>query len=521
MTTAWAAPANLTTAVCVAAAACLGMQVSGGIAVAHAAPAFGACPVDAVPIDRTARGVECTIVSVPRDYAASGGPRIEVTVSRIRATGDRYGTIFANPGGPGADALDFWARHDQTLPALSEHYDRIAMQPRGLRWSTPLNCDTGGRQDRRSIENACDIAQPGYLATITTANTARDMDIVRGALGLDRIDYLGVSYGTYLGAVYAALFPRRVDRMVLDSTVNPGWVWTEQFARQQLAGKQRLDDLLTWIAAHDGDFHLGSTPLGVFRNWVRLVVAQGGGWYANLTPPPASVADLPGDLPEPLAELARSGLNGSRDQIGQLQNLIRALASGWMSAQVPMLTATTVATYARTFWPIFARAMADAAADPSDTRRLRALQAITATDATGRNVFSAITCNENAVPARPELLVAAAGTVASGGNALDARADLVRSGMACADWAPVTAPVPIADNGLATPPLVLQSRRDAITEYEGGHALSAALHGALITVEGGDHGTFGHGNATLDDAVLTYLQTGAVTIDHADQAPMR
>ncbi|WP_280264251.1 alpha/beta hydrolase [Nocardia wallacei] len=499
-------------------AACLAMQTAA-VTQATAAPAFGACPEGSVT---PGRGAECAVISVPRDYSAPDGPRIDVTVSRIRATGERRGALFANPGGPGADALDYWARRSPDLPAeLNTHYDRIAVQPRGLRWATPLDCGNAERKERSATKSACDSAQPGYVETVTTENTARDMDAVRAALGLERIDFFGTSYGTYLGAVYATLFPQRIDHMVLDSSVHPDWVWNEQFAQQQLAGKQRLDDLFTWIADHDGEYHLGATPLRVYENWVRLVVAQGGGWYANLTPPPASTADLPGELPEPIAQVARDGFNGGRDQIGQLQNLVRTLASGGTSAQVPLLAATAVATYTRSFWPTFARAMADADADPADTSQLRAIEGLAATDPTGRNVFSAITCNENAIPGRTELLGAAAATVASGGSALNARADMIRSGVACADWNPVAAPIAIGGQGLRTGPLVLQSRHDAVTKYEGGPAMATALRGSLITVEGGDHGTFGRGNTAVDDAVLTYLRTGEVGINHADQAPLQ
>ncbi len=515
----WATAVNLTTAVFVTAAACLIARLPGGVASAEAAPVFGACPAGAVA---PGSGAQCAVISVPRDYSSPDGPRIDLTLSRIRATGTRRGAIFANPGGPGADGLGYWAGPGPgTLAELREHYDRIAVQPRGLRWSTPLHCGTGPRRDRGAIRTGCEAAQPGYVQTITTADTARDMDVARAALGLDRIDFLGISYGSYLGAVYAALFPRRVDRLVLDSVVNPAWVWTEQFAQQQLAGKQRLDDLFGWIAVHDGEYHLGATPLAVYRSWVRLVVAQGGGWYANLTPPPATAADLPGNLPQPLVDAIRAGYNGSRDQIARLQNVVRTLASAGTAAQVPMLAATTVATYTRRVWPKFARAMADTAADPADTRGLGALRDMATPDVTGLDVFAAITCNENAVPGKPDLLAAAAGVIASGGNALDARADLIRSGAACVGWDPVATPVPIDRPGLRTLPLVLQSRRDAITAYEGGRAMSEDLGGALISVEGGDHGTFGHGNAVLDRAVLTYLRTGEVTIDHADEAPIR
>ncbi|GAA5045730.1 alpha/beta hydrolase [Nocardia callitridis] len=503
-----------------------GSAVTG---VAHGAPepGFGACPEGSVT---EGTGVRCAVVRVPKDYADPQGPTIELTVSKVAAEGQRRGVVFANPGGPGADALDFWSRPGVAFPAdLATHYDRIAVQPRGLRWSTPLHCTERqaegtkvalGNGDRDAIKKACDAALPGYLSTITTESNARDMDAVRAALGLSRIDFFGTSYGTYLGAVYASLFPDRIERMVLDSNVNPDWVWTEEFAQQQAAGKQRLDDLFGWIAEHDAEYHLGDTTLRVYRTWVELATQQGGGWYANLTPPPASVADLPGALPDPLSEIARDGFNGSVEQLGKVQNLVRALITGGASEQGPLLSATTVASYTRTYWPLFAGAMADAHADPTNVRRLRLISGATSGDPTGQLVFAAITCNENAIPDRPEMLGRAAATIASGGNAMDARADLVRAGMACGDWKPATTPVPITGDGMATPPLVLQSRHDALTEFEGGPAMARALRGALITVEGGDHGTFGRGNPALDPAVMTYLDTGEVTIGEAEQAPL-
>ncbi|WP_067660355.1 alpha/beta fold hydrolase [Nocardia harenae] len=504
------------------------------LAPAAAAPAvaFGDCPEGAVP---AGLGVQCAVVEVPMNHADPDGARIELTVSRVPAQGGKRGVIAANPGGPGADALDYWARRIDSFPAAMKQYDRIAVQPRGMRWSTPLDCavePTGAEpapppgvkdialRPRDELRATCEAALPGYLDTITTESTARDLDAVRAALGVDKLDYLGTSYGTYLGAVYATLFPEHTGRMVLDSNVNPGWIWTEEFAQQQVAGKQRLDDLFAWIAEHDAEYGLGGTPLQVYRNWVRLVADQGGGWYANLTPPPASVTDLPGALPEPLAEVARDGFNGSVEQIGKVQNLTRTLVAGGTSAQVPLLGATTVATYTRAFWPHFARAMADANADPRNTGKLLALEGTSSSDPTGQVVFTAITCNENAIEPRPELIAAAAVTIASGGSAMEARANLVRAGMNCGSWRPVAKPIAVDGAALETPPLLLQSRHDALTAYEGGPALARAVHGTLITVEGGDHGTFGRGNGVVDDAVVRYLETGEVGIDRADQAPL-
>ncbi|MEU8895407.1 alpha/beta fold hydrolase [Nocardia sp. NPDC048505] len=512
-----------------AVAGLVGATIAGAVAQAAPGLEFGSCPAGSVTSEQ---GVQCAVLSVPMNYADPDGPRIDLTVSRLPATGTRRGVLFANPGGPGADTLDYWGKRVQTLPAaLATDYDRIAVQPRGLRWATPLTCQTAGEiaegeqvslsgGSRDEVKKACDAAQPGYLDAITTENTARDLESVRAALGFETINYLGVSYGTYLGAVYASLFPQRVDRMILDSNVNPDWVWTEEFAQQQVAGKQRMDDLFTWIAEHDREYHLGATPLQVYQNWARLVAAQGGGWYANLTPPPAGAADLPRELPAPLAEIARDGVNLTMEQAAKVQNLVRTMLSGGASAQTPMVGATAVATYTRSFWPSFARAMSEAHADPANVARLLALEGVTATDPTGRFVFAAITCNENAIPGKPELLAAAVGTIATGGNAMDARADMVRSGAACGSWEPVTKPVALTGATLRTRPLLLQSRHDALTKYEGGPALARAVNGTLITVEGGDHGTFGRGNVVLDDAVVAYLRTGQAGITAADQAPL-
>ena len=493
-------------------------------AAAHAAPntglSFGPCPADVEVAPGS--GTECAVVSVPMDYSAPSGRQIDVTVSRIAAAADRRGAIFVNPGGPGGDALSFWGRHAADMPAdLRAHYDQFAVQPRGLRWSTPLECGADSTVGaRNSLRANCERAQPGYVQTITTENTARDMDAVRAELGLDRISFLGVSYGTYLGAVYASQFPERVDRLILDSNVNPQWVWTELFAQQQVAAKGRYEDLFGWIAANNATYGLGDSPLRVFESWTSLVVNEGGGWYANLTPPSVTGADLPTFFSEPLAAIARQGFDSSVEQIAKVQNLMRAVTFGTASPNTPLLGATGVATYSRKFWPLLAQAMADVKADPTNTQPLLAIGDRTTSDPTSTYVLSAITCNENANPARPDLISAALSTIASGGNAMDARADLVRTGVACSGWPAVTKPVHIADHGLATPPLILQSRHDAKTKFDGGPAMAAALGGSLITVEGGDHGVFGRRNPQVDDAVLAYLNTGRVTTDHADEAPL-
>lgn len=105
---------------------------------------------------------------------------------------------------------------------------------------------------------------------MTTANTARDMEAIRAALGEPQISYLGFSYGTYLGSVYAQLFPDRTDRFVLDSAVGPGLIWREQFRAWGKTAEIRFPDMARWIAARDDVYGHGSTAAEVRHNAIAF-----------------------------------------------------------------------------------------------------------------------------------------------------------------------------------------------------------------------------------------------------------
>src|SRR6185312_7827402 len=107
---------------------------------------------------------------------------------------------------------------------------------------------------------------------MTTANTARDLDVVRAALGERKLNYLGVSYGTYLGAVYATLFPSHVRRMVVDSVVNPSrdQIWYQNNLDQDVAFEGRWNDWKAWVATYDSVYHIGNTPAKVQAQWEKL-----------------------------------------------------------------------------------------------------------------------------------------------------------------------------------------------------------------------------------------------------------
>lgn len=187
---------------------------------------------------------ECTHVQVPLDYADPNGPTIDLAVTRVRATGDApLGSLFVNPGGPGGSAFDYAKSADFVVSDdVRKAYDIIGVDPRGVGKSAPVECMTDEERDsileadstpdtpQEEAQLVTASALPGRECTANahdltphmgTVNAARDMDIVRQVVGDEVLNYLGKSYGTSLGAVYAELFPARVGRMVLDGVLPP------------------------------------------------------------------------------------------------------------------------------------------------------------------------------------------------------------------------------------------------------------------------------------------------------------
>jgi pimeloyl-ACP methyl ester carboxylesterase len=260
--------------------------------VAQAAPLqFGACPpaLDGLPD----AGQQCATLQLPLDYADPNGRKITVAVSRVRATNpaSRRGVLLLNPGGPGGAGLDLPHVLAALLPqSVLDRYDLIGFDPRFVGTSTPISCNLSDEQYEqayvplaqkggfaataalmRSVADACESAAGDVLPFVTTANTARDMDQIRQALGEAKISYLGYSYGTYLGAVYAALFPDQTDRIILDSSVDPDWVWRQQFRAWGSGGTIRFPDFATFAAANDATYHLGKSPTAVRNLYLRLL----------------------------------------------------------------------------------------------------------------------------------------------------------------------------------------------------------------------------------------------------------
>ncbi|MFC5178133.1 alpha/beta hydrolase [Nocardioides taihuensis] len=191
---------------------------------------------------------DCTTATVPLDYDDPTGATTELDLLRVSASdpGNRIGTLFVNPGGPGGASRDFATYFGELVPdVVSQRFDIVGIDPRGVGPSAPMRCRTDTRPGSypkayfprtegevkaqltydRWVRRACRTDPSPIVGHMTTADTARDMDLVRQALGESQISYYGVSYGTQLGTTYAAMFPGNIRAMILDGVLDPV-AWT-------------------------------------------------------------------------------------------------------------------------------------------------------------------------------------------------------------------------------------------------------------------------------------------------------
>ncbi|MFI0163010.1 alpha/beta fold hydrolase [Streptomyces sp. NPDC017095] len=239
-------------------------------------------PDDATGRELEQAGAQCADVTVPLDYDRPHGRTLTVAVSRIRGTdtAHRVGPLLLNSGGPGGQTLGDPPYVHDALREVAARYDVIGVDPRFVGRSTPLDCHwptgsmvrgagTGRAGFDRMTGFAADLARrcrthAGDLVPYAgTRNTARDMDVIRAALGERRISYLGYSYGSYLGQVYATMFPGRTDRVVLDGVVDPATYGPRLLRGTEEANGHALRDWAGWAAAHDADYGLGRTASAV------------------------------------------------------------------------------------------------------------------------------------------------------------------------------------------------------------------------------------------------------------------
>ncbi|NLU65830.1 alpha/beta hydrolase [Streptomyces sp. HNM0574] len=436
--------------------------------------------------------VRCGTVTVPLDYTAPRGEKIRLTVSRKQATGpraERQGPLLHNPGGPGGNGMTFpmfpvvtgkvWKR-------LNSAYDFVGYAPRGVGRSAPLSCqdpaafqrgphrslrDPGPEFKRKQNQRAAAYARGcarkygERLSHFTTADNARDLDVLRAALGQRRLNFYGASYGSYLGSVYATLFPGHVRRLVLDSVVDPSEesIWYESNLRQNTAFERRWKDWKRWTAKHRATYRLGSTPRQVQRVF---------------------------DQARDAADRGRLGRGvGAKE-----------LLAGYLDVG-----------YDDSTWARHAAALADfRGGDPTGLRQLLAPDPHSARDEENSNAaYNAVQCADAPWPRdwrswdEDNTRLARTAPFHTWENAW--------MNLPCAHWdVDPGHPVDVgAPPGVLPPVLLLSASRDAATPHEGAVATWRRLPGSsLVTERGaGDHGVAG-GNRCADRHLERYLLDG-------------
>ncbi len=244
-------------------------------------------------------GTECGYLTVPMNWSKPAGTKIKLAISRNKSTlpASKYqGVMLVNPGGPGGSGLAYSSLKDAMPGGSGKGYDWIGFDPRGVGDSQPaLSCIDDYAEGKRPpyvptrmgksptpsekawlkrskrYANTCAKKHGPLLQNMRTVDWVRDMDALRAALGAEKINFLGFSYGTYLGQVYATMYPSRVGRMIFDGNVNPRGVWYKAQLNQDRAFEKTATQFFGWIAKNNATYRLGTSAAAV-RSKYRAVV---------------------------------------------------------------------------------------------------------------------------------------------------------------------------------------------------------------------------------------------------------
>lgn len=213
------------------------------------------------------KGFQCGSVQVPLDYSRPSGDTIAIALIRKPATepANRIGSLLTNPGGPGASGVDFLRTEAPSMANLNSRFDLVGFDPRGVGQSAPVRCYDGPQWDAfnaidtvlddpqekqatiqadKDFTAACGQRNAKLLPFVDTVSATRDMDVIRAALGDDKLTYLGFSYGTFLGEEYAHLFPTHTRALALDGVVDPSLDFNDLLLTQTAAFEQDLQAFL-------------------------------------------------------------------------------------------------------------------------------------------------------------------------------------------------------------------------------------------------------------------------------------
>jgi len=439
---------------------------------------------------RPPASAQCGKLTVPIDYAKPDGEKASLALIRFRATGPKIGSLVINPGGPGESGVEAAVDLlDAIPPGVRKRFDIVGFDPRGVGSSTPaVRCNTDAETDALRADPQVDYSQAGvahiedtneqfvkrcldkmgkeFLANVGTASVAKDLDLLRAALGDAKLTYLGYSYGTRIGAAYAEQFPDKVRAMILDGAVDPTEDPIQSNIEQAAAFQKAFDDYAADCAKNP------ACPLGT---------------------DPAKAVDVYKSLVDPLVKKpARTD-----DPRGL----------GYSDA----VTGTITALYSPTIWDHLTEGLAELKEGHGDTL-LKLADIYLDRDEQGHytnanDALMAVNCvDEPPVTDRAKAVEEdrrereVAPFMSYGTFTGNAPLDI------CAFWPvpPTSTPHQVSAPGLP-PTLVVSTTHDPATPYQAGVDLAKQLGGGLLTFDGTQHTVVFEGEACVDKYAAAYL----------------
>jgi len=442
-------------------------------------------------------GFQCAKVTVPVNYDEPDGETIQIAALRAASTGKKTGSLLVNPGGPGASGYDFVkdAAGTHFSKSVRDSYDLVGFDPRGVKRSAPVTCMTDAERDasrakiyaletdeglaaaladNKAISAQCAEQTGPVLGHIDTVSAAKDLDVLRAVVNDSKLNYLGYSYGTFLGSTYASLFPDNVGRMVLDGALDPSISNEELTSGQARAFEKAI------------------------RAYVADCLEQDG-------------CPLSGDVD--------SGVQQIRDLISAIQQTPRTATDGRLVNANMFVSGLITPLYNDASWPALTQAL-DAAmtGDVSLMLRLADLGADRMSNGTYSSnstfAFNAINCLDY------PMVSDTAGMRAEQQRLMEDSPTLgyffAYGGTNCVDWPypNVRTPAPVEYTG-ESPIVVIGTTGDPATPVEWAGSLRKQLENAsLMTWQGEGHTAYGRSNSCIEDAVDSYLTEGKVPADN-------